>query len=495
MTDDDLDDLDEFTAALHDVVLPVSVPVLPGLDLAAHFSVPAEPGEATGAWFDVVRLRSGAVALVLGQVPGSGLAVVAGAGAVSAVIRAGLLCDEDVLAALHLATLHAEHTPALKGTAVVVAMLDPQTRELTYATAGHPAPVVVPAAGPSHELERTAAGRLGSGTDPVASHHTLEVGDLVLLSSRIEALTASGAPVGTSSVVTDIVDRTRVVGDATATCEAYADALAQQQARGAVSVVVAELTAARPTPLDLVLDVDDATTRRARVELGQWLDSIGAASADVLSLTHAAAELVVNAVEHAYGSDGVPTGAGGVRLHASQADDGVVTVEVGDRGRWRPPVEADIARGRGLAMAAGLVDDLTVTRDAGESGGTIARLRHRLTRPVLVDRAVRTSTWPADEPLVVDRAALGVVRLAGEFGHDEVDQLTYALLLASQGRTQPLDVDLSDVTSISAGGLSLLGELVGADAEPARAEITLHARRGSVSQVELERAGIAHRAS
>lgn len=492
MTDDDLDDLDEFTAALHDVVLPVSVPVLPGLDLAAHFSVPAEPGEATGAWFDVVRLRSGAVGLVLGQVPGSGLAVVAGAGAVSAVVRAGLLCDEDVLAALHLATLHAEHSPALKGTAVVVAMLDPETRELTYATAGHPAPVVVPAEGPSHELERTAAGRLGSGTQPVTSRRTLEVGDLVLLSSRVEALTPSGATAGTSSLATEIVDRSRVVGDASATCEAYAAALAQQQARGAVSVVVAELSTTRHAPLELDLDVDDSTTRRARGELGQWLDGLGAASADVLSLTHAAAELVVNAVEHAYGSNGAPAGGGGVHLHAAQASDGVVTIDVRDRGRWRPPVQVDIARGRGLAMAAGLVDDLTVTRD---DGGTLATLRHRLTRPVLVDRSLRTSTWPAEEPLVVDREALGVVRLAGELGHDEVDQLTYALLLASQGRTQPLDVDLSDVTAISAGGLSLLGDLVVAEADPARAGVTLHARRGSVSQVELERAGIAHRAS
>ncbi|WP_148616391.1 ATP-binding SpoIIE family protein phosphatase [Nocardioides rubriscoriae] len=485
MTDDDLD---EFTAALHDVVLPVSVPVLPGLDLAAHFSVPAEPGEATGAWFDVVRLRSGRVALSLGQVPGSGLAVVAAAGSVSAVLRAGLLCHEDVVEALRLATLYAEHSPGVAGTTAVVAVVDPATHELTYATAGHPGPLVAPAGAPARALDPTALDRLGSGAEPVAVRHRLHDGDVLLLSSQVEAVDTAQAGEGDLA----LLDRTRVPGDVSATCTAYAAALGEHQARGAVAVVAAEVSSTVHDALDLDLVVDDSTSRAARGALGDWLEALGATPTDVLSLIHASAELVANAAEHAY-AGGTP---GTVGLHASQSTDGEITVEVTDTGRWSAAVVSDVSRGRGLAMAAGLVDDLLVTHD---DQGTRARLRHRLTRPVLVDRVPADPARPADEPLVVERPALGVVRLSGALGHDEVDQLTYALLLASQGRTQALDVDLSEVTALSAGGLTLLGDLVRPDGAPdpgsARAPVTLLARRGSVSQVELERAGIAHRAS
>ncbi len=479
------DELDEFTAALHDVVLPLGVPVLPGLDLAAHFSVPADPGESTGAWFDVVQLRSGRVGLVMGQVPGSGPAAVAGASAVGAVLRSSLLCDEDVAAAVKNAALFAEHTSSVTGTTVAVSVIDPVGRELSYATAGHASPLLASVDGEVRDLDRTGSRPLGAGSDAVAARLSLDVGDLVVLSSAptTETGPAEGHDRG------PLLTSARVPGDASATCEAYAGGLARQQTKGAVSVLVAEVRDIVWPDLDLDLPVDPDTTRQARHALADWLSTVSASQTDVLSLTHAAAELVTNAVEHAYAgaADGSEAA---VHLQASHTDDGEVQVDVVDAGQWRPPGEDDIGRGRGLAMAAGLVDDLVVTTT---DDGTRARLLHRLSRPVVVDRTPLRAAWAAAEPLVIEQVAPGAVRLSGELGHDEVDQISYALLLASQGRTQDLDIDLTDVTSVSAGGLGMLGDLV---REPAgRASVTLRARRGSVSQVELERAGIDHRAS
>lgn len=479
------DELDEFTAALHDVVLPLGVPVLPGLALAGHFSVPADPGESTGAWFDVVQLRSGRLGLVMGQVPGSGPAAVAGASAVGAVLRAQLLCDEDVVSAVRTAALHAEHTPAATSTAVVVAVLDREAGRLVYATAGHPGPLVSSADGEVRDLPRTGTRPLGAEAEAVQSQVEIGVGDLVLLTSPV-----LGDP-GTD--VAGIVSSTRVDGDTSASCEAYAAEVGRRQVRGAVSVVAAEVREVRQVPLELDLPADDETTRRARHELADWLSEVGASQTDVLSLVHATAELVTNAVEHAYSG----TGAGHVRLSATHTADGEVHVEVSDNGRWRDPVVSDIGRGRGLAMAAGLVDHLVVTSD---DQGTHARVHHRLTRPVLVDRTPLRPAWPAAQPLSIEQTAPGLVRLSGELGHDEVDQITYALLLASHGRTQALEIDLSDVTAVSVGGLGMLGDLVRVPDhetidDAGRAPVTLQARRGSVSQVELERAGIAHRAS
>ncbi|MDO9457682.1 ATP-binding protein [Nocardioides sp.] len=474
------DDLDEFIAALQDVVLPAGVPVVPGLDVAGHFSVPADPGESTGAWFDVIVLRSGRVGLALGQVPGSGLAAVAAAGGISAVLRAGLLCHEDPVAALQLGDLHAAHAADVQGTTAVLALLDLRAGELTYATAGHDAPVLAATDGPSRRLARTAGGPLGASGDITVGHQRLESGDLVLLST----------PTSTDTT-TALLDRTRVAGDASSSCAAFAENAAADQLRGAVIVVVAELADDVPADLDVELPIDDTTTRRTRRQLEEWLTTVGATSMDALSLTHATAELVSNAVEHAYaGSDGRQ---GTVHLRAVHGTDGHVVVDVSDHGQWRNATD-DIARGRGLAMAAGLVDELAVTTGAE---GTSARLHHRLSRPVPIDRVPIRASWPEAEPLEVTQTELGSVRLSGEFGHDEVDEITYALLLASRGRTQTVDLDLTDVTAISAGGLRVLGDLVRVPSEGSddRASVVLHAREGSPAQAELERAGIAHRAS
>ncbi|WP_167736747.1 ATP-binding protein [Nocardioides sp. 1609] len=480
------DDLDDFIAALQDVVLPTGVPVLPTLDVAAHFSVGADTGEATGAWFDVTVLRSGRVALSIGQVPGGGLEAGAAAGGVSAVLRAGLLCHEDVAAALGLADLHARHTRDARGTAVVVALLDPEVGSLSYVTAGHEAPVVATADGTSVRLPRTGSGALGTLDGPVVGEHRLGDGDLVLLDSPETPASTSGS----ADDVTALLDRARVVGDAAATCSAVARPTVAAQTRGAVAVLAAERRAARTADLDLDLSLDPTTGRRARVALEDWLTRLGAPAMDALCLVHAATELVTNAVEHAH----LPgESAGRVVLHATHATSGEIVVDVSDDGRWRVPSD-DVARGRGLAMAAGLVDDMTLT--SGEHG-THARLRHRLSRPVVIERAPVPLLQVAPPVLEVEQVRLGSVRLAGFFGHDEVDQITYALLLASRGGTQPIDIDLSDVTDLSAGGLRLLADLVARPApDPTgHAGVVLHARRGSAPQVELERAGIVHHAS
>lgn len=482
------DELDDFTSVLHDVVLPAAVPILPGLDLAAHFSVPADPGEATGAWFDAFRLDSGRVALVTGQVPGSGLSVVAATSGISAVVRAGLLCHEDVGDAIKLAAAHVSHSTALAGTSVVLAIVDLESRDLSWVSAGHPAPLVASVGQPSRELERDLGGPLGAGPAPEPHHQRLEPGDVILLTSHVEA-----HPEGSGRSLVDLLESSRREGDATATCAAYAEQVAHETDRGAVTVVAAEVGQTLPDVLEVLeveLPVDDNTTLLARRHLETWLETTGATPIDVLSLVHAAAELTANVVEHAHPPGEEP---GTARLRAERRDDGAIVVDVVDHGRWRAPrghVTADIGRGRGLAMAAGLVDDLVVT--SGDDG-TRARLVHRLTRPVQVDRAASTRPWEVAEPLVIVQTEGDSWRLSGVFGHDEVDQISYAISVASQARTRAIDLDLSEVSAISTGGLGLLSDLVRGG--EGRAEVTLHARHGSAAQVELERAGITHRAS
>ena len=71
---------------------------------------------------------------------------------------------------------------------------------------------------------------------------------------------------------------------------------------------------------------------------------------DSLTVVHAALELVTNAVEHAY-----PPGIrdAEVEVRCNWTVTGEVVIDVVDHGEWRTPTY-DVARGRGLAMAAGL---------------------------------------------------------------------------------------------------------------------------------------------
>jgi anti-sigma regulatory factor (Ser/Thr protein kinase) len=479
------DDIDDFTAALQDLVLPASVPVLPRIDLAARFSVPAAPGESTGVWFDVVVLREGRVAITMGQVPGSGLAAVASAAAVSAVLRAGLLGHEDVEASLRLADSYAAASADVRGTTAVVVLLDPGADRFCYGTAGHSAPLLASSHEPAHRMPQTGRGPLGAGDQVLVTETSLTPGALLVLDSTTEAD-------GTVATMADALDRSRVDGDVSATCDRFTELTEADVVRGPLAVVLAEARRAGVPDLDIEVPLGNGATQGARRQLEGWLSSLGVVAMDRLSLSHATTELVANAVEHAYAhSEGEPSAVARVTGH--QDDTGEVVVEVSDQGQWRIPSD-DVTRGRGLAMASGLVDDLTVASDAD---GTRARLRHRVSRSVPVDRVPLNAGWTSAEPLVVAHTALGSLRLRGGVGHDDLDEITYALLLASRGRTQPVDIDLTEVTDISAGGLRVLDDLTrtGPDDDGVRAPVTLHVLQGSAAQVALERAGIDHRAS
>ena len=63
----------QLVTALHDVVQPAGLPVLPAFEVHGRFRVPDDAVEPGGSWFDVVVLPDDRLALVVGEVPGIGL--------------------------------------------------------------------------------------------------------------------------------------------------------------------------------------------------------------------------------------------------------------------------------------------------------------------------------------------------------------------------------------------------------------------------------------
>jgi anti-sigma regulatory factor (Ser/Thr protein kinase) len=255
-----------------------------------------------------------------------------------------------------------------------------------------------------------------------------------------------------------------------------------------LTLVAARLRESVPRELRTRLQRDAGPIRQAREELGTWMEELRASPMDQMSVIHATAELITNAVEHGGSEDD-----GQIEVHARLGSDGVVRVEVLDHGSWQVPSD-DFERGRGLAMAAGLVDHLGVSIGPF---GTRALLQHRLSRPVSIDDSRPAGrTGSTTGPVQVEHTAPHEVALRGDFGHDDVDRVAAEIMVASRGGTIGLSLDLTGVTEISTSAVRLLVDLTSVNRAVGMftADIDMTASAGSTTQRTLDIAGVPHRA-
>jgi phosphoserine phosphatase RsbU/P len=126
---------------IQQALLPKSSPYVPGFAISG-LSVPA--GAVGGDWYDFIPLSNGKWGLVLADVSGKGTAAAllmsATRGMLRSLAEAG--CGPgEVLARLN--DLMVEDFPSGKFVTMVYAVLDPGSRKLTFASAGHLRPLLV----------------------------------------------------------------------------------------------------------------------------------------------------------------------------------------------------------------------------------------------------------------------------------------------------------------------------------------------------------------
>jgi phosphoserine phosphatase RsbU/P len=145
--DRERDRLARLAATLQRTLLPPALPVVPGLEVAAHYH-PASTDEVGGDFYDLFRLDDGRWGLFVGDVCGNG----AGAAVVTSLarytLRAAAVHDPDPVAVLTElnAALHRERLdPAHRFCSVVFGVLTPGAGGcgVVLATGGHPPPVVI----------------------------------------------------------------------------------------------------------------------------------------------------------------------------------------------------------------------------------------------------------------------------------------------------------------------------------------------------------------
>jgi PAS domain S-box-containing protein len=354
-------------------LLPERLPDIDGVGLEARY-LPAAHGTAIGGdWYDALELDDGRVAVVVGDVVGHGLRAATVMGQLRNAFRAYALVETTPAATLgRLNRLLAVDGRDLMATALCV-ILDRDTGEIVYASAGHP-PALIAARGGARFLDAGRSVPLGTA-DPATyteAHDRIEAGGTLLLYT-------DGLVERRDTPLDDRLAQLRTVagvagGELGNSCDEIINALLGGT-RPADDVA---LLAVRPLPVGadevrMRLAAEPSSLPLLRRRLGRFLHAVGASAEEQFEIALTVSEAAANAIEHAYG----PGDAEFDVLVALRR--GEIDVTVSDAGTWREPRpragEGEGSRGRGLTIIRGLMDEVDVIPS---ERGTTVRMRRRL---------------------------------------------------------------------------------------------------------------------
>ncbi|MBW0089476.1 SpoIIE family protein phosphatase [Pseudonocardia sp. KRD-184] len=382
----------DIAEALQRNLLPVGLPRLAELAFAARYLPGTEGVQAGGDWYEVVELDGGRVAMVVGDVVGKGAEAAALMGQLRTALSAALLRGDSPAQALRQLDAFSVRVPAARASTAACVLVDRGTGALTWASAGHPAPLLLSADG-ARLLEGPPGPVLGVRAGDAFPEHrsALPVGAVVVLYTdglverrdedldvglaRLEAAGSRSGDRPLDQVVDGLLE----------------DLLGPAGPGDDVAVVLCRRTAP-PWSRRIPARAEELGPLRREVE--RWGSACGLHDDHLYDLQIALGEAVANGVEHAF-----PEGPGEVAIALARRGDGSVAVEVGDSGTWRPAPADPGHRGRGLAVIHALARDVEVV--PGE-GGT--RVSFRVppappdAPPVRTGTGTGQRTWTGQRP-------------------------------------------------------------------------------------------------
>jgi phosphoserine phosphatase RsbU/P len=127
--------------AIQEALLPKSSPYIPGFAVSG-LSIPA--GAVGGDWYDFISFDDGCWGLVLADVSGKGTAAALLMSATRGMLRSlAQTCSGPGEVLTRLNRMLVEDFPSGKFVTMLLAVLNPSTRELTFSSAGHLRPLLV----------------------------------------------------------------------------------------------------------------------------------------------------------------------------------------------------------------------------------------------------------------------------------------------------------------------------------------------------------------
>jgi PAS domain S-box-containing protein len=342
----------EWSNSFQRASLPPSLPMLSGLTFDAVYEPGLSDAQVGGDWYDALRLADGRVLVSIGDVAGSGVHAAVVMGVVRQILRG---------------IAQAEH-PDVFVTAWV-GVLDLVTRTLTYASAGHPYPLLIAPNVGVRELEHSALPLgLRKGHDGVAN--IVEIPDHATLVLYTDGLTESTHDIAAGNE--RLLEAARSLTDASVSFPAHAIARAviPNGSHDDVAILVAQTDYALiESQIERwMFDAGDVSTAtRARRAFCASLQARGIAADMLPNAELIFGELIGNAIRHAPGIVDIV-----VDYSTDQPVLHVLDRGVGFRHISRLPADPLSESGRGLFIISSVAEDFTVT--LRPDGGSHARV-------------------------------------------------------------------------------------------------------------------------
>lgn len=289
----------DIAMTLQQNLLPDRLPATEGVDVVGRYR-PGGRGLAVGGdWYDVVKRPDGILHVSVGDVAGHGIEAAANMGNLRSAFRA--YAFEGLSPAGILSRLN-RHLVGENAMATAICLtFDPLTRELTYASAGHPPAVLFDAAGNGRHLSASAP-PLGYSGHLASQDAALTLGPASIVLVYTDGLVErrrTDITVGISQV-NDIIARHAAMG-----ADAIADAVLEElgpldKNADDVALLVLEVLEV-PERMDVQMPSDDTMLAALVRRVVRWAtisglgtDEIAAAGAAVLEAYERAAEPVAD---------------------------------------------------------------------------------------------------------------------------------------------------------------------------------------------------------
>jgi PAS domain S-box-containing protein len=348
-------------------LLPERLPQIEGVQLAARYLPGARGAAIGGDWYDVLERPDGRVALVVGDVVGHGLRAAATMGQLRNAFRAyGLVESSPAEVVARINRLVMSGVEDVMAT-VVYLVLDRETGEVSYSSAGHPPPLVLTPDGP-HFLEGGRSVPIGASDPAVFREETAVIPPGSSLLLYTDGL-VERREVGLEERLGQLAEVAGAAGDdLDALCDRVIHlVLGDGDPRDDVALLAVRPLPAASERISLTLPAEPASLAGLRRRLARFLHATGATEAEQYELTLTICEAAGNAIEHAYGP-----GDATYQVEVTFAS-GELVATVRDSGSWRN--KRGEHRGRGLNIIEELMDEVDV---ASQEDGTVVTMRRRL---------------------------------------------------------------------------------------------------------------------
>ncbi|WP_433305654.1 SpoIIE family protein phosphatase [Actinoplanes sp. CA-030573] len=361
-----IDQQRETALALQRAILgPAQLP----LGFAVRYAPATRPLKVGGDWYDTVTLAGGRIGIVVGDCVGHGLQAATVMGQLRSACRALLLQNTDPAQTLAALDRFAAQLPGAMCATVFCGVLDPETGDLAYSSAGHPPAVVSLHDGTIVLLDQGRSRPLGvrtAGDRPEARYQVPPRATLLLYTDGLVERRRQPLTAGIERVAGTVQQ-----GRSSTLEDLATDVMAGMAPDGGFDDDVALLLYRQPGPLELDFDAEPGRLATVRAALRGWLARCGIDTTTSQNVLVAAGEACANAIEHGHRN----VTRGRIRLVAA-ASAGSLRLTVSDSGRWKTPQpEANPHRGRGLMLMRAMMTEVTITTGAA---GTIVDLYTRI---------------------------------------------------------------------------------------------------------------------